>query len=430
MGYPEPRVVWPSLDRPIHIERDLVFVQGRANGTEGEKKFLTAVALEVLVNGSLYVVIREGHGLRKGQVLSRNMKLTEVGDGDRHDPSSHHFIRYDDVYNARRALGRLHGNYKRAEVPSLRGWSSQLNWMMEMSWTLHKAGEGDKNQFVWVAEQLIDQHGRVRDSNKVSAIGRTRKAGTKTDATGRVNTGMIPLLCSAANRSLTRRIQAVRGIGRRMDWRAVVLEAYIDQLREQSQVIGRAAKQRLASAHVFGDKRTKGSVERHANRMRSYAERLGQIHARPFSRAFMHVGAELLLGASSMSYAAETLDSDRMEESAAILRRIYRSMKMLEYHSRLEEILVLVAEAHHRGVEVEGRTLTLCIEELSRVHSLLTQNDSFTGESLEEGFRNSVLARVVSSMQLARLALLHGVADGESKTSVAYKNLKEACAPF
>jgi hypothetical protein len=432
MSTPEPRVIWPNLLRPAIVQRDLVFVQGKntENGTEPEKKFLVNVPLEVLVNGCLYLVIRDGHGLRSGQVLSRNIKLTEASGGSRSDPSSHHFVRYDGVNDARRSLGRLHGSYTKAEIPALRGWRNKLDWMMQTSWTLHRASEDETASFVWVAEELADVHGGVRDDDKLSAIVRTMKAGSKTDGTGRVNTGMIPLLCSAADRSLSRRTQAVRGIGRRMDWRAVVLEAYIDQLRGECRRIRNAARQRLSSENVFGEKRTQESVRTAARRMREFSGALGQVHARPFSRAFTHVSADLVFAASQMDYAAETIDAVRMEAVAAVLRKIYRSMLMLDYHARLEEVLVVIADYHHRGSEIGGAEYAVSVQEMAEVHSLLTGNDSYTGEPLEEGFRNSVLTRVASSVHLARHVLMHGDDEGSSKTSAAYRHLKEACAPF
>ncbi len=427
----EPRVVWPNLNKPVVVRRDLVFVQGKdiSNGTQPERRFLVDIPLEVLVNHSLYIVLESANGLRKGQVLSRNFMLAAKYAESQSDPANHHFIRYDGVNQARRALGRLYGNYEAVEAPILRGWRQKLDWMLQMSWSLHKLGEDD-SEFVWVAEQIAKEQSRVRNLEKVSAVVRTKKAGTKKDATGRVNTGMIPLLCSAASRSLVRRTQAIRGIGRRMDWRAVVLESYIDQLRESCRGIQRAARQRLVSRNVFGDKRTRKSVVKTAERMRVYSKHLESISARPFSRAFTHVSADLMYAASQMDVAAETLDPLRMDPAAAVLRRVYRSMMMLEYHWRLEEVLVVLADFHHRKVEIEGRELTVRIEELMQVHSRLTGRDSFTSEPLEEGFRNSILPNVVSNVHLARLALLHGVEDGQSKTSVAYAYLKEACAPF
>ena len=431
MATSEPRVWIPKLSEPVIIERNLVFVQGkdRAREIEGNKRFLENVALEVLVNGALYLVIRDGHGLRAGNVLSRNLRMTQKGGGDRDDPTTHHFIRFDGVNSARRALGRLQESYKRQERPSLQSWRRDLDWMMRTSWTLHRADEADEAMFVWRAEQIAKKHGRVKDDEKVSASTRTHKAGTRRDKTDRVNTGMIPLLCSAANRSLIRRTQAIRGIGRRMDFRAVVLEEYIDQLRESCKHIRNAAQQRLSSAHVFGDKRTRGTVQEAAERMRGYSQYLDQIHARPFSRAFTHVSADLRHAASAMNHAAQTLDAKRMEVAAAVLKKIYRSMLILEYHWRLEEVLVVISDYHHRKSEISGPELELQLEELTLVHAELVTPDPFTKQELEYGFRNSILPRVVSSVKLARLTLEHGVEDG-SATTEAYRHLKEACAPF
>lgn len=425
----EPEVQWPKLDKPVFITRDfLLCIQ--TNGKACEPKRITNASLEVLVNGCLYLVTEDGYGLRRGQVLSRNLKLTKRIGGSCDDPATHCFIRYDGVNDARRSLGRLDGTYRQVEIPKIAEWRERLEWMLRASWTLKEQSDAE-NFFVWEAGQLVAKHAGVIDESKRSAQARTRKAGLRRDRTDRRNTGMIPLLCFAADASLYRRMQAVRGIGRRIEWRAVVLESYIDQLRAKCCEVERGVQYHLSESSIFGENRIPNKIRECATRMREYVATLRRIHARPFSRSLTHAAADLELAATHMIRGADTRDVVSMEQAAAFFRRVYRSMRMLELHWRLEEVLVVVAQAHHRNRLLTPTELDMCGSELSDIHQAFTSKDSFTNEPFEHGFQTRVLPHVVAHIHLAHNALLQTTLhDGVVHLGDVYDNLKEACSPF
>jgi len=424
----EPSVEWPDPERPVVISRALTLIKDKE-----EPSVFMNVKLEVLVNGVLYLVLEDRDGLRRGNVLSKNRQLTKKHGGSEERPLSHCFICYDNVNDARRGIGRLDGTYRLLEIPNLREWQDRLDWIMQRSWTLHRVGDEEQQRYAWFAAQTVEEHRSVRDERKVHALQKTRATVSILDRLNRRNPGRIPLMVSSADLSLVRRTQAVRGIGRRMEWRGVVLEAYIDRLRAKCREIQRAVQQKLSSDSVFSEKRTPRTVRLCSERMSAYSEHLRTLGARPFSRAFEHAAADLGQAARYLHEAAEERSGDKIEQAKGLLHRVYRSMRMLEFHWRLEEVLVVVAAAHHRGKELSGSELVLATEELASIHSRLNAHEELTGEPFEHGFERHILPRVLPLVHQARGALMnvrHGKSNGTSYTSVAYGHLKAACAPF
>lgn len=426
----EPDVHWPKVHEPVIVTRDLRLL----TTVKYANPFpLTGVKLEVLVNGCLYIVVEDGYHdiVRRGNILSRNLKETKKHGGSFEDEASHCFVQYDGINAARRGIGRIDTKYKKVETPHLSEWRKQLEKMLRLSWTLHKI-EGKENEFEWVSETAIKKNRGVIDEKKVEALDRTRKAATRKDKKDRRNTGMIPLLCGAADDRLFARIQAIRGIGRKMDWRSVVLENYIDQMRSKCIEIERDMEHKLSADTLFGASRTTKKVAKSAYDMRVYATHLRSLNARPFTRSLTHAAFDLESAAALMEQAAQTADPAKMEEVKLILRRIYRSMRLIEYHSRLEEILLIVAEARHRKMTVQGDQLVLCLNEMSQVQKEFACHDPFTKESLEYGFKRSILPNVRHSLGIALLTLSRQSQDSSNQlhTKTAYEYLKMACAPF
>ena len=428
--YQEPDVEWPKIDKPIYTVRDLTLVS-RKDHKKSEPEVVQGVRLEVLVNMCLYVVTEDHHGLRRGQILSRNLDLTRKLGGSVEEIASQCFVRYDGVNDARRGIGRIDGNYKRVEAPDVSEWRKKLDWMMRQAWTLHRE-DADQAGYAWVAEEVVRKHRGVKNAKKVEALEKTAQAASRQDRLGRLNPGRIPLLVGAAEDRLFDRMQHMRGIGRRMDWRAVVLEHYIDQLRSKCLEVQRDAEQKLKAETIFGKKRTTGSVRRAAEEMRAYAQHLRGFHARPFIRALTHVAHDLDEAARVIEHAAESRDAGKIKEVGVVLRRIYRSMRLLEVHWLLEEVLVLVAEAVHRKRVIENPSCAKCARELKHVFNTLSRPDAFTREPLEEGFARQMILRVRTFVNIAQLALeAQARADTEREhTRTAYHYLKEACAPF
>ncbi|MEK7452394.1 MAG: hypothetical protein AAB664_03575, partial [Patescibacteria group bacterium] len=165
---------------------------------------------------------------------------------------------------------------------------------------------------------------------------------------------------------------------------------------------------------------------------RVYAAHVRSLNACPFTRSLAHVAKDLENAAMLMDQAALTADPAKMEEVKLILRRIYRSMRLMEYHSQLEEVLVIVAEAYHRKATVQGDQLASCLNEMSWVQKEFARHDPFTHEPLERGFVRSVLPNVRHSLGIALLTLSRQSHDPSNRlhTKTAYDYLKIACIPF
>lgn len=419
----EPAVFWPELKSPVVTTRALSIVSGSSDGVTR----ISAIELIILVNGCLYVVKNDGFGLRAGDILSRNLDLTRRKGSDPTRQEEQVFIRYQSIYAARRGIGRVYGRYKAIELPELSRWRIDADWLLRRSWTLSRNDPTGDEQFVWRADGRIRQHLGDKAANKVAALTRFMKIATLTDALGRRNTPALALQCSAADRSLEARAQEVRGIGRRMDWRGIVLEHFVDELRSECRVIRRAAQDAFTAKDLFGAERTSKALRVRARRMIEYAEILRGLHVRTFDRVFDHVARELDEASGLLSEAAGKHDATPLDRVRALLGKIYRSMMLVDEHWRLEEILDVVAEHHHRNQPLSDDQKRVFIEELVSVHHALTTEDSLTKQMIGEGFELNVLPVVIGNVVLARTELTNvaGV-----KPRQLYEFLKRACEPL
>lgn len=416
-------VLWPELKNPAVTTRSLSITNGSSDGVTR----ISAIELLILVNGCLYVVKNDGQGLRAGDILSRNLDLTRRKGSDPTRPEEQVFIRYKSIYDARRGIGRVYGRYKAIELPELSRWRLDADWLLRRSWTLSRNDPAGDAEFVWRADGRIRQHLGDRAAHKVEALAKFVKIATLTDALGRRNTPAIPLQCSAADRSLQAREQEVRGIGRRMDWRGVVLEHFVDQLRSECRAIRRAAQDALSAKDLFGSERTPKALRVRAQRMTEYAEVLHGLHVRTFDRVFDHVASELNEASQLLYEAASQRDVAPLDRVRELLSKIYRSMMLVDEHWRLEEMLDVVAEHYHRKEPLSDEQKRIFIDELSGIHQTLTTKDSLTGELIGHGFERDVVSVVIGNVLLAR-TVLSSVA--EVNLRYCYEHLKTACAPL
>lgn len=410
----------------MFAERALVLTR---NGDPPVK--IDRMRLIVLVNYCLYLVPENAHGLKAGQVLWRDMSLTLRRGGSREDPATHQFKAYYDLNHARRAAALIEPSYRDVEDAKLREWLQTLDWMVRTSWSLHRVGEEEQLNYEWVAEQLAQTHARVRNDHKVQAQRRSAQAGSITDSIGRRNPGRIPLIVFASERQLRKRLHEMRGISRRMSWRQVVLEHYIDSLREITRTISRSAQHRVESPQLFGSARTTGTVRKEADRMQAEAERLRSLVGRPFSRNFNRVADNLDSAAVQMREAAEHLNGQLMGPVADELQMIYRSTKLLEYHWRLEELMVHTSRMAHNGTpDLSPGQQLMWEDELARIHAALVRPDPVTQKLWDTGFRRRMTRRVTSQVQLAKARLMQPDAAGGPDIVQMHEHLKEACSPF
>lgn len=420
-AYGETEVLWPDIKNPATTLRQLSMSDGNSN-----VRTLAPLALEILVNACLYVVCEDGQGLRAGDILSRNLELTRRHRRDIGNPAEQVFVRYRSVYDARRGIGRVHGRYKTVEIPELATWRMDADWLLRTSWTLHQAALNEEAEFVWVADRRVRRHQGDQDEHKVLARRVFEKVAGLRDTLGRRNFASFPLQLDKADRALQTRAQEVRGIGRRMDWRAVVLEHVLDQLHRECRMIRRAAQDALGAETIFGDARTPQTLRSRALRMRDYGGVLRGIRFRTFTRAFSHIADELEEASDQLLLVATQNSALSLPRASHLLRKVYRSMVLAELHTRLQEILLVASDHMARKAPLSPAQIHLFREELDRVSRQLAAGDAVTGESLGEGFGTDVLPIVSGNAQLALIALSHT----EGPDLPTFKeHLKKACDP-
>lgn len=396
---------WPDLQKPQIVERTI-----RVSGLKGEDGPVPrALKLSVLVDKALYLVWEDEQGLRAGQVVSRNLELTRTLELDPDDPEQQVFVVYDSIFDAWRAFSRINPKYKTVEIPELRQWITDADWLMRQSWTLDQATEQDQADFVLRVTTRVARHKKDTNEKKVAARERTHKVASPKDSKGRVNYGRIPLLCTGVSGGLAKRTQAVRGIGRRMDWRAVVIEHFLDQLREQCLLLRRHAHESLVSRTFFGQgSRDPARMRILAQRMEDYVNTLALFRARPFTRRFNHSIRELREAARLLRQSADERNGEQADRAREELAKIYRSMCVFECHWRLESALMTVCEAYHRRRPLSQDQVDGLKLELEEVLKDFEQPDTLTKQPLEAGFaRPDTVEKARTSTRFA-LMLLRG----------------------
>jgi len=412
--------MWPDPWEPAYITRSLTLAR-----KDQDPLVINQIRLIVLVNRCLYLVAEDVHGLRSGQVLARNLALTRRRGGSRDEPETEQFIRFETLNTARRGVSKIDPG-QGVEQADLSDWLKDFDWMVRTSWTLHLGGPQEDAEYVAVAEQAAQSHARVRNEDKVGAVAQTEQAASLIDSIGRRNTGCLPLVCFKGERQLHRRIQSMRGIGRRMSWREVVLMHYIDRLREIAKQVRRDAEQRWKSSPISGPTRRPSKLLQESTRMRYEANQLRKLVGRPFDRNFKNVADDLEEAAQQMLDAAAARDPALIEQVKATLRKIFRSSRLLTFHWDLEELLIAISTHRVMGHELTPQQRRQWYNEVDRIHQLLMRNESVTSEPWEMGYRRSVLPRVVGQLHLAKVNL----AQKNLNLEGAYEHLKDACAPL
>ncbi|GEM_PF-1478420 len=441
------RFAWPDPQAPRVVTRDLTVLRGDKNPKlrrkRGEPKpkplSLRGVNLIELVPHCLYEVPRYCHELAKGvdellpgRILSRNLKLSERLNGEPvEEEIKQVFQSFDGVFKARRGLGHPDRQYRSREIPANKQLAGTLDEMMRMSWELRKLDEDGREAYELVAVRAAKKYGRPIDETKREAQARTLQAGNPVDSCGRFNPSRLPLICIAGRGKTAKRIQAVRGIGRRMSWREVVLEHYIDRLREISRDVARSQQHRLRQQWLApGAKRTPRLVRQEAERLTGAASRLRTIVTRPFARSFTHCANDLDEAARLLCEAADGRNGDTITQAKQIIGRVYRAMIQMECHWRLEEILLQAAILKDRQDELGARQQRTWYEELRAVHGRLTSVDRLTGLRLEDGFRREVLPHVYPHVHLASVHLMRSASDGGADLQTMREELKIAVEPL
>lgn len=406
---------WPDPQEPKIITRDLTVLRNRRRRSKkGQPKLeplvLRGIKLIELIPHCLYEVPADCHDsakgvreLRAGCILSRNLKVSErLNGGKVEDEIKQCFISYDGVYKARRGEGHADRRYRSREIPANRKLAGTLDELVRTSWELHKVDENGRETFVLIAVQAARDYGRPIDVIKRRAQERTLQAGTLIDTKSRFNPGRIPLICFAGEHEIATRIQTVRGIGRRMSFREVVLEHYIDRLREIVHDVSRSQQYRLRKEWLAPTKeRTPKLVRQEADRLEDEAMRLRGIVTRPLSRSFTRSADDLDAAAQLLREAANGRNGNTIPIVKEFIGQVFRATVQQECHGRLEEILLQLGILEDRGDQLESSRQLMWRDELRNVHHKLVNVEPLTGKRLEHGFKGPVLQRVIPHVHLA-----------------------------
>ena len=300
-----------------------------------------------------------------------------------------------------------------------------------MSWELHKVDEDGREAFVLIAVQAAKTYGAPIDETKRRAQARTLQAGTLIDTRGRFNPRRIPLICFAGEHEIASRIQAVRGIGRRMSFREAVLEHYIDRLREIVLEVSRSQQHRLRQEWLAPTKkRTPKLVRQEADRLADAATRLRAIVTRPFSRSFTRSASDLDAAAQLLREAASGRNGDTIIRAKELIGQVFRATVQHECHWRLQELLLQLGILEDRGDQLEASRQLMWRDELRAVHRMLVSEEPLTGKRLEHGFKGPVLQRVVARVHLAIGALMRVLAQGGRDLQTMKEELDKAVEPL
>ena len=434
---------WPDPQDPNYVTRDLTVLRTRRRSKKGEAKpeplVLHGAKLIELVPHCLYEVPADCHAmatgtreLRPGSILSRNLKVSErLNGGKIEDEISQCFISFDGVFKARRGVGHADHRYCSREIPASKELVGTLDELVRTSWELHKVDEAGREAFVLIAVRAAARYGHPIDPTKRRAQARTRQAGTLIDTRGQFNPGRIPLICFAGEREIARRIQAVRGIGRRMSFREVVLEHYIDRLHEIVRGVSRSQQDRLRDEWLDATpSRTARLVRQEADRLAQEVTRLSMIVSRPISRSLQRSAEDLGAAAELLRDAASSRNGDRIQLVKERIGTVYRSMLQQECHWRLQEVLLQLGILEDRGDQLQPSRQLMWRDELRTVHRILVSPEPITNRRLEDGFKGPVLQRVVPHVHLAGAHLMRVIAQGGPDLKTMKEELDKAVEPL
>lgn len=417
-----------DLHKP-HFERRSFVLRMR-----GSKEQELNLRLQVLIPHAMYLVLEDGYGLKSGQVLMRNLEMMRRLGRANVRYGKQVFVRYDNLFDAFRAMSRLNPTYKAEEIPAMEALQRDSDELMEITWSLEVSDAVKRQEYEVRAWEAIKPHQNVVNLNKVDARDQLVRATNLKDRRGRFNPHRLPLMLLSVDVAVWKRIREARGIGHRMDFRAMVLELYIHKLNEMIERTRLDLKQLLRPAGVFypGPNRRPSKVLEVVNRVRMTQKHLLTLAARPFEHVFQNVAKDLEEAAYLMEEAAKDSDPIKMDEAKLYIHRSYRSLVLFQRGYLIQEVLATVAAIHHRKQAWLEGTFPEARDILASIVAELSANESFTNEPIEQGFRRPIVERVNVHLQaaLGRLEMLETDPHSSKHLAELHKQLKLAVAPF
>lgn len=401
---------------------------------QGSKEQELNERLQILVPHSMYLVLDDGYGLKSGQVLVRNLELMRrLGCADA-PYEKQMFIRYDNLFDAYRAMSRLNPTYKAEEIPAMEALQGDSDELMELTWSLEVSDVVKHQEYEVRAWKAVRPHQRVVNPNKVDAREQLVRATHLKDRRGRFNPHRLPLMLLSVDVAVWKRIREARGIGHRMDFRAMVLDLYIHKLNELIERTRLDLKQLLRPNGVFymGPNRRPSKVLEVAHRIRMTQKHLQTLIARPFEHVFQNISKDLEEAGCLMEDAANNSDPIKMDEAKLYIHRSYRSLVLFQQGCLIQEVLATVAAIHHRKKAQMEEFFPDALGILEAIMDKISLADTFTNEPLEQGFRRPIVERVRVNIALAinQLELLQKEPSNRTHVKELHKQLKLAVAPF
>lgn len=398
--------------------------------------------LRVLIPKSMYVLMQipDGmQGFKPGQVLVRNLELTRRAHGAKASYDQQIFVRYDNLFDAYRAMMRLRPHYDGVEVPEMQNWLQDSDKMMHLAWELTAVDIGSHVEYQAIGYAKARKHARVRNDDKKHAVKKTVKATSVQDVRGRFNAGRLPLVLLSVDTALWKRIRAARGIGHRMDFRAVVLELVIMKLLYEAKTAQEGLKHLLRRGGIFDSPRKPSEILRVCETMRMTADALSRLAFRPFKHVFDHCVKDMYSAIAFMEASLggtpecpqgthATRDPMQLAYAKVSLNRAYRSLEMIKFAWLIQELLVTVSGIYHRKEILSLECAKQLGDSVLEIQGLMRTADTFTSESWEKDFRNPVLDRVDESLACAEDKMSFG--GSRADLALARKHLKAALAPL
>lgn len=396
----------------------------------GHKPQRFTAKLRMLVPSSVYViedVPDEIQGWKSGQILIRNLELTERVKGKNAEYDDQVFVRYDNLFDAWRAMSRLNPRYRGNEIPDMDACLADSDRLTELAWELKPTTTEAGVQYQLIAHQVTQKMGRPRNAHKKHVLQKTHAAMKMTDVSGRFNAGRLPLMHLSIDTALWKRIRDARGIGHRMDFRAAVLELFIATLVAATTTAQRDVKHLLRKNGLFYRLRQPSEVRRAAQTLLQSADQLSHLTVRPFSHVFQNCVLDMRDAAVFMNKAADDRDPIQLDHAKIVLNRAYRSLELLKGSFILQEALATVASFVYQRKEMDNYAAQDIRDMVLSVDFLFGKIDEFTGETYDHGFRTPILENVQKHMNDARQDLLKKESGYTKKVRDA---LKATLTPF
>jgi hypothetical protein len=437
VSYSEPRVKFPDPRKSVITTRDLTLSLPKGMDKSAQQPVgLQDVKLIVLVNRCLYLVAEEVPGrLVVGEVLSRNLRLTELYGGTRGDVASEVFVKYNNLNRALRSVEHVLSGLETFELPVLESWKRVLMALMRSSWSLAGATAVQIAEHVSIAEETIATHGRVRNDEKVFALAETIRSVVLEDSRGQHNPARIPLIARSGERHVDARIAQALSISYRMVWRRIVLKDYVRQMREIVTHVADVSHQLLVCWLFTGHNRTTRRVRVEAGRMSAEAAWLRTFVGRPFSNTFGHCADDLESASRLLIQSADLVRAGDPEAGAnlvevevlGLIQKTYRASESeRRHHWPLENMMVETSLIAHGRLEVTGAQVRKWRNLLSSIHhSLVVGEKKLTQQRWDEGFDRPTRPLMMANVHLARTQLLCKEEDGGPNVLEMHNHLKK-----